>query len=451
MKIGNSFRKGREEYMSSRDAAIKQRLEQLKQKQLQDEQSKNTVSVSANDAAYKKALEDLKKKTQKGKPNKPADDPSIKRAIVTIKVFGVGGGGNNVLKRIAESKFLTIDLVAVNTDVHALTQVNMGAIKTIQIGESLTRGRGTGGNVLVGEQAAKNDAERIKNMMLGADMIFITAGMGGGTGTGAAPVIAKLAKELGLLTVGVVTRPFTFEGIRKQRIADEGIVKMQAYMDALITVKNDNLLKLPENKSLSIVDAFHEADSVLRQAIRCIAELILTTGVVNVDFADVTTIFRQSESSDALLGIGQSNISAIKAVQQAIQSPLIDKSLKGARGIIFNITGDENISLHDVNEAANYIFSQTEDDVNIILGTVVNPNMNGVVQATIIATDFADSIALKSPTIEIPKSRVNVSPNFNIDSPKFASNKDKNKKGIDFVIPTFDNFRPNRGNDNSKK
>ena len=348
------------------------------------------------------------------------------------------------MKRIAESNFLDIDLVAVNTDAHALTQMNMGAIKTIQIGEPLTKGRGTGGNTMLGEQAAKNDAERLKNMMFGADMIFVTAGMGGGTGTGAAPIIAKLAKELGMLTVGVVTRPFSFEGKRKQRIADEGVVKMQSYMDALITVKNDNLLKLEGKGKLSVVDAFHEADSVLRQAIRCIAELILTTGVVNVDFADVTTIFTQSKSSDALLGIGQSKISAVKAVQQAIQSPLIDKSLKGARGVIFNITGDENLALHDVNEAANYIFSQTEDDVNIILGTVVNPKMNGTVQATIIATDFADSLALKSPTIELPKSNVTVSQGFNLDTPEFP--KGENKKGLDLSLPSFLNR-----NGNSKK
>ena len=363
--------------------------------------------------------------------NKPPDDQSIKSAIVTIKVFGVGGGGNSVLKRIAESNFLDIDLVAVNTDAHALTQMNMGAIKTIQIGETLTKGRGTGGNFLVGEQAAKNDAERLKNMMFGADMIFITAGMGGGTGTGAAPIVAKLAKELGILTVGVVTKPFKFEGQKKQRAADEGIVKMQSYMDALITVKNDNLLQLPENKGLSIVSAFHEADSVLRQAIKCIAELILTTGVVNVDFADVTTIFTQSKSSDALLGIGQSNISAVKAVQQ------------GARGVIFNITGDENLTLHDVNEAADYIFSQTEGDVNIILGTVVNPKMKGLVQATIIATDFVDSLALKSPTIEVPKSKVTVSQGFNLETPKFPTEDKSGKGAAGLVIPKF-NFKSNK-------
>ena len=360
---------------------------------------------------------------------------AIKRAVVKIKVFGIGGGGNSVLKRLAESQVSETDLVAVNTDAHALSVLNMNSIKTIQIGETLTKGHGTGGKVELGEQSAKMDIERIKNMMIGSDMIFITAGMGGGTGTGAAPIVAKVAKELGLLTVGVVTLPFKFEGNRKQKIATEGVIKMQSYMDALIVVKNDNLMKLPENRGMSIIDAFNAADSVLRQAIRCIAELILTTGFVNVDFADVTTIFTQSESSDALLGIGRSNISAVKAVQQAIESPLIDKSLKGARGIILNITGDENLTLYDVNEAANYIFKLSEDeDVNIILGAVVDKSMNGVVQATIIATDFADSLALKSPTVAVPKSTVTVSKGFTLEAPSFPTNQ-KNKNGG--VIPAF--------------
>ena len=390
--------------------------------------------MGANDAAIQEALNKLRLNRDK---QKAADNAAIKKALVTIKVFGVGGGGNSVLKRIAESDFLAIDLVAVNTDSHVLSLSNVGTIRPVQIGESVTKGRGTGGRVELGELAAKNDSDHLKEMMLGADMIFITAGMGGGTGTGAAPVVARLAKELGMLTVGVVTLPFSFEGRRKQRIANEGIVRMQSYMDALITVKNDNLMKLPENKDLNIVTAFNAADSVLRQAIRCVAELILTIGVINVDFADMTTIFRQSESSDALLGIGRSNISAVKAVQEAIQSPLIDKSLKGARGIILNITGDETLPIHDVNAAASYIFDQTEDDVNIILGTVIDKSMNGTIQATIIATDFADSLALKSPTIEVPKSTVTVSKGFKLDPPKSPEPPPENK----FQLPQFI-FRP---------
>lgn len=385
--------------------------------------------MGANDAAIKEALKKLRLNRER---QRAQEDAAIKKALVTIKVIGVGGGGNSVLKRIAESDFLEIDLVAVNTDTHALSFSNTQKIRAVQIGAQITKGRGTGGKVALGEQAAKADSERLKEMMTGADMIFITAGMGGGTGTGAAPIVARLAKEMGMLTVGVVTVPFSFEGRRKQSIANEGIIKMQSYMDALIVVKNDNLMKLPENQNLSMVNAFRAADSILRQAIRCVAELILTIGVINVDFADMTTIFRQSESSDALLGIGRSNISAVKAVQEAIQSPLIDKSLKGARGIILNITGDETLPIHDVNAAASYIFSQTEDDVNIILGTVIDKSMNGMIQATIIATDFADSLALKSPTIEMPQSTVTVSKGFNFNPPQPPP-----KPQSPFQMPTF--------------
>ena len=415
--------------------------------------------MADKDAAIKQALEELRNKERR--ITMAEDNAAIKKAIVTIKVFGVGGGGNSVLERMAESDFPDIDLVAVNTDAGALKNSNINSIKTVQIGELLTKGRGTGGNVMVGEQAAKNDAARLKNMMLGADMIFITAGMGGGTGTGAAPIVAKLAKEQGMLTVGVVTIPFTFEGARKKRIAEQGIIKMQSYMDALITVKNDNLLKLDAKKKLSVVDAFHAADSVLRQSIKCMAEMILSTGVINVDFADVTTIFRQSESSDAILGIGVSDVSALKAVQTALQTPLIDKSLKGARGVILNITGDESLPMYDVDEAAKYIFSQTAEDVNIILGTVIDPKMKGKVQATIIATDFANSLSLKAPTIEVPKSKITVSNGFNLEAPKFEpppppvppappSPKKDDKGGSPFAIPSFSLFRP-KNNDNNKK
>lgn len=374
------------------------------------------------------------------------ENAAIRRAIVKIKVFGVGGGGNSVLVRLAENSFAETDLIAVNTDSNVLTLGNP-AIKGIQIGGNLTQGRGTGNRVDIGEAAARNDAERLMNMMAGADMIFITAAMGGGTGTGAAPVIARIAKELHLLTIGVVTVPFSFEGKRKQKIAMEGIMRMQSYMDALIVVKNDNLMKLPENRSLNIVDAFRAADAVLIQAIRCVAELILTTGIVNVDFADVTTIFHQSESSDALLGIGRSNISAVKAVQQAIESPLIERSLEGARGIILNITGDENLSLYDVNEAASFIFSQTKDDVNIILGVVTDNSLDGAVQATIIATDFSDSLAMKSPIVEAPKSSATVARGFNLDVPRIPN---RNNPPKDNVIPAFSLFA-NRNNDDTEK
>lgn len=202
------------------------------------------------------------------------NDSSIKRAIVKIKVIGVGGGGNSVLMRLAKNKFLDIDLLAVNTDAKQLEIMAKAGVTPLQIGENLTKGRGTGGDLGLGETAAKADEERIREAMKGADLVFVTAGMGGGAGTGAAPVVASIAKDLGILTIGVVTIPFSFEGARKKRLANEGVVKMQADMDALIAVHNDNLLKLPENKRMSLVQAFEMADDILRQAIRCISEMI---------------------------------------------------------------------------------------------------------------------------------------------------------------------------------
>ena len=243
--------------------------------------------------------------------------------------------------------------------------------------------------------------------------------------------------------MGVVTVPFTFEGSRKKKLAMEGVVKMQSQMDALIAVENDNLMKLPENRRMSMVQAFACADNILKQAINCIAELILTTGVINVDFADVTTIFRQNPSSDALLGIGSSPRSAVQAVQQAVESPLINKSLKGARGVIINLTGDESLSLYDVNEATRYVYEHTDPDVNIILGAVVDEAMAGSVQATIIATDFSDSMPLKAPTVKVPESKVQAPPkeaSFSLETPSFmtrpAATPEFKSQGA-FAIPAF--------------
>ena len=373
----------------------------------------------------------------------PADKMSIRNALVKIKVFGVGGGGNNVLLRMLQSDFLDVELVAVNTDAKQLSTMQAAGIASVQIGEMFTKGRGTGGKVEVGIQAAKNDAAKLKAKIKGADLIFITAGMGGGTGTGVAPFIAEMAKDLGILTIGVVTIPFSFEGNRKKRMAMEGIVKMQSHMDALIKVNNDNLMKLPGNSSLSMVSAFKAADEVLKQAIRCLAELILRIGFVNVDFADVVTVFRQSVSSDALLGIGRSSKSAMEAVKQAVSSPLVERSLQGARGIILNITGDSNLSLYDVNEATQYIMKTSDKDVNIIFGTIIDDNMHGDVQATVIATDFVDSMALKAPRLDsVPATTVTGEENKTdapqtndvLNTPGFMT---KQRQPTNFAIPAF--------------
>ena len=370
-------------------------------------------------------------------------DETLVKPKVKIKVFGVGGGGNSVLMRMGQHNELDIELYAVNTDAKQLQiTAQVGGVSCIQIGENLTRGRGTGGNIQIGEQAAKNDAAKLQAAMNGADLVFVTAGMGGGTGTGAAPIVARLAKEMGILSVGVVTVPFAFEGNRKKKVAQEGITKMQSQMDALIAVENDNLSKLPENRKMSLVKAFECADNILKQAINCVAELILTTGVINVDFADVTTIFRQSESSDALLGIGVSERSAVDAVKIAAESPLIDKGLTGARGIILNLTGDSTLSLYDVDEATRYIVKHTDPEVNIILGTVEDNTMKGAVQATIIATDFADSVVMKAPTVKVPESAIKKETlqkeTFQMEVPAFM-NKDKKeeKPSQPFAIPAF--------------
>lgn len=376
-----------------------------------------------------------------------AKETSIIKPKVKIKVFGIGGGGNSVLMRMGQHNDLDMELVAVNTDARQLQLAGQSGIQCVQIGETLTHGRGTGGNVALGEQVAESDEKRLRAAMNGADMVFITAGMGGGTGTGAAPVVAKLARDMGVLSVGVVTVPFGFEGARKKRTAMEGVERMRSEMDALIAVENDNLQKLPENRRMSLVTAFQCADKILNQAISCVAELILTTGVINVDFADVTTIFRQSENSDALLGIGRSRRSALDAVQQAAESPLIDKGLKGARGVILNLTGDETLSLFDVDEASRYIAEHTDPEVNIILGTVISEAMDGEIQATIIATDFADCDAVRSPVGQSDGHRLADKP-INLEAPSFMSGpKQPGAAGSRaFAIPAFRLTRPD-GND----
>lgn len=316
----------------------------------------------------------------------------ITRAVIRIKVVGVGGGGNSVLLRLAEDRIPGIELLGVNTEAKQLSLLKDAGIEVLQIGERLTKGRGTGGVAEIGEKAAENDIARLEQVLKDVDLVFITAGMGGGVGTGAAPVIARLVKKLGMLSIGVVTVPFSFEGKRKLRVAEQGVEAMREQMDALFVVHNDNLMNLPGNKRMTLMQSFKEADSILRQAILCISEVILVTGVVNVDFADVVSIFRQSGSSDALLGIGESrNGSVIEAVQHAIESPLVERALDGARGLILNISGDETLPLFEVNEAMEYVTAHTHPDLNVVFGTIVEPTLSGTVRATLVATDFVDS------------------------------------------------------------
>ena len=376
------------------------------------------------------------------------DDTKIKRAVVTIKIIGVGGGGNNVIERIAEGNELDVELIAINTDAKQLAYMEEAGVKALAIGRELTKGLGTGGVADLGEAAAKGDEAKIKEVLKGADLVFVTASMGGGAGTGAAPVVAKIAKDMGILTVGVVTVPFSFEGARKKRVANEGIAKMQGNLDALIVVHNDNLMKLPENKHMTLVNAFKAADDVLRQAINCIAELILTTGEINVDFADLTSIFRQSQSGDALLGIGESQRSAIEAVQKAVESPLVEKSLTGARGLILNLSGSERMTLDDVGEATNYIRENTDPDVNIILGTVIDSSMGQTIRATIIATDFVDGVVMKAQRMEAPESKLKTESIASLEPPSFMKQPTEKVPAFasrsDFALPKFDPFHPKK-------
>ena len=376
------------------------------------------------------------------------NDAKIKRAVVTIKIVGVGGGGNSVLERLSEGNDLDVELIAINTDAKHLAHMEQCNIRTLQIGSELTKGLGTGGVTDLGEAAAKGDAEKLREAMRGADLVFVTATMGGGAGTGAAPIVAKLAKDMGILTIGVVTVPFSFEGPRKKRIANEGIAKLQGNLDALIAIQNDNLMKLPENKHMSLVDAFKAADDVLRQAIRCITELILTTGVINVDFADVTSIFRQSESGDALLGIGRSQISAVDAVQKAVESPLVEKSLKGSRGLILNLSGSASLTLRDVDAAMQHVYNNTHPDVNIILGTVIDSAMGEKIRATIIATDFVDGVVMKAQRMEAPESKLKTESLSSLEPPSFMNRPTEKMPAFnsrsDFSLPKFDPFHPKK-------
>ena len=309
---------------------------------------------------------------------------------ITIKVVGVGGGGNNIVRCVREKYDLDITLIGLNSDLRQLKTLHKQGITVLPVGDKLTNGRGTGGRVEIAEQAARAEEKAIRKLLEGADLAIITATMGGGFGTGAAPVVAEIARDMGILSIGVVTTPFHFEMARKMQTAQVGIVQMQGYTDAFITIRNDNLLKIAPNRDLSFIDAFSLADEVLRQTVGCVAELILTTGVINIDFSDVTTIFRQSASSDTMLAIGADETPQ-KAVRKAIESPLIDRDVTGARGVVLNLTGGPEMSLRDVDEAVHYIHKTAHPEVNVIVGLVVQEGMAGKVQATLIATDFDDS------------------------------------------------------------
>ena len=305
--------------------------------------------------------------------------------FANIKVVGVGGGGSNAVNRMIHAGLQGVHFIALNTDAQALMLSE--ASDKIQIGAKLTKGLGAGSNPEVGQRSAEESKEEIRAVLEGADMVFITAGMGGGTGTGAAPVVAEIAKECSALTVGVVTKPFAFEGRRRQAQAEKGIELLKAKVDTLITIPNDRLLQVAEKRT-TMLEAFKIADDVLRQGVQGISDLITVPGLINLDFADVRAIMTNAGS--ALMGIGQASGDdrAIQAAKQAISSPLLEASIKGAKGILLSLSGSSNLGLLEVNEAAGIVADTADPDANIIFGAVINEDLQDEIIVTVIATGF---------------------------------------------------------------
>src|SRR5947207_5629211 len=311
--------------------------------------------------------------------------------LAVIKVVGVGGGGTNAVNRMVDAGLKGVEFIAVNTDAQAL-QMTDADVK-LQIGSELTRGLGAGANPEVGYAAANESRDDLKEALKGADMVFVTAGEGGGTGTGGAPIVAELARELGALTVGVVTKPFVFEGRKRSQQAEVGIESLRDRVDTLIVIENDRLLQVVEKKT-SVVEAFRMADDILRQGVQGITDLITVPGLVNLDFADVRTIMRDAGS--ALMGIGSASGEnrAAEAARTAVSSPLLESSIEGATGVLLNISGGPDIGLFEVNEAAEVVTSAADQNANVIFGAVIDEARKEEVQVTVIATGFAGPFSL---------------------------------------------------------
>ncbi len=368
-----------------------------------------------------------------------------------IKVVGVGGSGNSAINRMMRSKIRGIEFVAVNTDAQALH--HSSAPHKIHIGKTTTRGLGAGMDPELGKKAAEENADEIHDMLKGSDMVFITCGLGGGTGTGAAPIVAEIAKDVGALTVAVVTRPFTFEGAQRKTIAEQGYVDLRDKVDTIITIPNDRLLQIIDKKT-SLLEAFDTVDDVLRQGVQGIAELITVPGLINVDFADVKAIMENQGS--ALMGIGQSSGEnrAIDAAKAAIDSPLLELSIDGARGILFTVTGGPNLGMHEVNEAARVITSSADQNAKIIFGAVVDEDLKDDIKITVIATGFGKGegrVVRAKPTTtfgyqqetagfvpSVPQPTM-APPARNVPPPPSMTPKmpEKTKEEEDLEIPTF--------------
>jgi cell division protein FtsZ len=353
-----------------------------------------------------------------------------------IKVLGVGGGGNNAVNRMIESGVRGIEFIALNTDKQAL--YSSRAEVKIQLGEKITKGLGAGANPEIGAKAAEENRNDILECLKGADMVFITAGMGGGTGTGAAPIVAEIAKELGILTVGVVTKPFTFEGKKRLLQAEKGIEDLKNIVDTLVTIPNDRLLQISDKKT-SMADAFMMADEVLKQGIQGISDLISVPNLINLDFADVKTIMYDKGIAHMGIGVAKGDNRAQEAAKQAITSPLLETSIEGAKSVLLNITGSNDLGIFEVNEAADIIRQAVDPDANIIFGAGIDESMNDEIKITVIATGFQGERIVNKSTISKESNLFNSEKNNengkknkeisfeDLDVPIFLRRRDKNR------------------------
>lgn len=355
------------------------------------------------------------------------NDDIVPGRVANIKVIGVGGGGGNAINRMIASGITGVEFWSINTDAQALTQ--SAAPKRLQIGQKLTRGLGAGGNPAIGQKAAEESRDEIAAALEHSDLVFITAGMGGGTGTGAAPIVAEVAKEIGALTVGVVTRPFIFEGRRRSNQADQGVEALQGRVDTLLLIPNDKLLTVISEQT-PVQEAFRFADDVLRQGVQGISDIITIPGLVNVDFADVRAVMADAGSALMGIGIGSGKARAREAANAAISSPLLESSIEGARGVVFNITGGSDLTLHEVNTAAETIYEVVDPNANIIFGAVIDDRLQGEVRITVIATGFTKG---ESPSPPTPPGRPTAKPLSPPPPPPTIEHKEK--PGLD--IPDF--------------
>ena len=362
-------------------------------------------------------------------------------SFAKIKVLGIGGGGGNAINSmIASGTIKGVDFVAANTDVQALL-TSQAPIK-IQIGSNLTKGLGAGSNPDVGREAAQESSDKVKELLLDTDMVFITCGMGGGTGTGGAPIIAQVSKETGALTVAVVTRPFLFEGSRRQAVAEEGIEELKKYVDTLIVIPNQRLLDVVDKK-MTLLEAFRMADSILGQGVQSISDLITTPGLINVDFADVRTIMTDAGTALMGIGIGSGDGRAVTAARSAINSPLLEVNLEGAKGILFNIIGGPNLSMTEVNEAAEIISQAADPDANIIFGATIDEDMGDQIKVSVIGTGFDENRQTMKKFISGSRMRTGggqqtvSSQKKNDDDDNQQSTKDDLAPEDEFDIPAF--------------